>query len=346
MAKVDNHMPADSPMPEQEGIAADPAPEISVLIVSWNARKYLHECLDSLSRSIIRSCEVIVVDNASADGSASMVAADFPWVRLIQSGANLGFAKGNNLGFAHARGRYVCLVNSDVNVFPGCLDALAEYLDRHPWAGMVGPRILNADLSLQNTCREFPSLWNKFCVVVGLSRMNPAFRFFSSEEMLWFDHQHERKVDALVGCFIMARRAAVDDFGLLDDAFFMYGEDIDWCRRCRDAGWGVMFFPGVESIHYGGASSANAPLRFSVENQRAALQVWRKHRSATACLMFRALLLLHGALRATRELVVASLHRRWDPAGRTRFRAQVACLRELLFPASLFSYGAKNPPGS
>ena len=301
-------------------------PEISVIIVSWNACKFLEECLDSLSRGITRACEVIVIDNASSDGSPEMVAAKFPWVRLVRSGANLGFAKGNNLAFKHARGRYVCLVNSDVNVFAGCVDALADYLDHHPDVGMVGPRILNADRSLQNNCRAFPNLWNKFCVVFGLSRLFPSSSWFSGEEMCWFDHLRERAVDALVGCFIMTRVKAVEQFGLLDENFFMYGEDIDWCRRCQKSGWKVMFFPGVESLHYGGASSANAPQRFSVELQRAALQLWAKHRSGIECILFRFLLLLHCLLRITRELAIAGIRRKWDPAGRLRYDAEKACL--------------------
>ena len=316
--------------------ATDPIPEISVIIVSWNACKFVEECLDSLSRGITRTSEVIVVDNASKDGSEAMVREKFPWVHLIQSGRNLGFAKGNNLAFAHARGRYVGLVNSDVNVFPGCVDTLARYLDEHPDVGMVGPRILNADRSIQNSCRAFPNLWNKFCTVANLSRLFPTSPWFSGDEMHWFDHKHERPVDALVGCFIMTRRKAVDEFGLLDENFFMYGEDLDWGYRCRKAKWQVMFYPGTESIHYRGASSNNDPIRFTIELQRASFQLWAKHRSWLARALYGCLVFVHTALRTAQALGAACLHRGWTPDNRLRYEARKACL------FALFSLNSKE----
>ena len=326
--------PAPSAPPDLT--ATGPIPEISVIIVSWNAYKFLEECLDSLSRGITRSYEVIVVDNASKDGSEAMVRKKFPSVQLIQSGSNLGFAKGNNLAFAHARGRYVCLINSDVNVFPGCVDTLAQYLDQHQDVGMVGPRILNADRSIQNSCREFPSLWNKLCTVSNLSRLFPASPWFSGDEMHWFDHKTERPVDALVGCFIMTRRKAVDDFGLLDENFFMYGEDIDWGYRCRKAKWRVIFYPGTESIHYRGASSNNDPIRFTIELQRASFQLWAKHRSWLARGLYWCLVFIHTALRTGQELATACLHRRWTPDNRLRYEARKTSL------FALFSLNSKD----
>jgi GT2 family glycosyltransferase len=148
--------------------------------------------------------------------------------------------------------------------------------------------------------------------------------------MRWFDYRTERPVDALVGCFIMARRAAVEDFGQLDESFFMYGEDIDWCWRCRRAGWEVAFVPEGRSIHYGGSSSANAPLRFSVELQRATVQWWTKHRGPVACLCLKACLFAQNLLRALREVVNAVVTRKWESAGKIRLQTQLSCLRHLL----------------
>src|SRR5579872_5053855 len=143
--------------------------EISVIIVNWNTKDLLRGCLESLVASApARSIEVIVVDNASSDGSPQMVRAEFPWVELIQSHENLGFAKSNNIGIRRSSGKYICLVNSDIKVLPGCFDALAEYLDTHPAVGGVGPRVLNSDLTLQSSCRRFPTLWNNFCSATGL----------------------------------------------------------------------------------------------------------------------------------------------------------------------------------
>ena len=154
--------------------------EISVVIVAWNAKHYLELCLDSLAKAPPRrTMEVLVVDNASADDTVAMVEAKFPWVKLIKSKENLGFSKGNNVAIRQCRGRYIALVNPDVIVFPGCLDALADFLDQHPKVGNVGPRVFNPDMTQQSTCRRFPTLWNNFCSATRLERLfqgSPVFR--------------------------------------------------------------------------------------------------------------------------------------------------------------------------
>ncbi len=254
--------------------------DVSVIVVSWNASRCLRECLQSLTEGPFQhTLEVIVVDNASTDGSAEMVAADFPQVRLIRNDRNLGFAKANNVGIGQSTGRYVCLINSDVHVLPNCLDRLVEYLDAHSLVGLAGPKILNADRSLQSSCRRFPSLWNNFCESVGLFRMFPRTSFFSTEHMLCFPHDRIVDADVLVGCFWMIRREALESVGLLDEDFFIYAEDLDWCRRCWNAGWRVSFFPEAQAIHYRAASSANDPARFAIEQQRAVLHYWDKYHS-------------------------------------------------------------------
>lgn len=304
-------------------------PDISVIIVSWNASAFLEECLDSLSRGGSRRMEVIVVDNASTDGSPDMVASRFPWVKLIRSGQNLGFSKGNNLGIRQSRGRYLALVNSDVNVLPGCLDRLADFLDEHQDAGMVGPRIMYGDRRQQSTCRRFPGLWNNFCEIFYLNRLFPRSAFFAGEHMFYFPYDRTCEVDVLVGCFILARRQAVDEFGLLDEAFFFYGEDIDWCRRCARAGWKVMFYPGAEAIHYCGGSSANDPVRFAVAQQSARLQLWAKHHSRPARWGQAVLISCQCGIRliAAGLTAVLRLKGRKDPAMLAAI--QRACLREV-----------------
>jgi GT2 family glycosyltransferase len=148
--------------------------DISVVIVGWNAKRYLELCLESLVKAPPRrSMEVFVVDNASTDDSVEMIEAKFPWVRLIKSTENLGFAKGNNVAIRQCQGRYIALVNPDVIVFPGCLDALADFLDENPKVGNVGPRVFNPDMSMQSTCRRFPTLWNNFC---SATRLESAFK--------------------------------------------------------------------------------------------------------------------------------------------------------------------------
>jgi hypothetical protein len=267
-----------------------PAVDISVVIVSWNAKHFLEECLRALADSpTSRSTEIIVVDNASTDGSPEMVEAIFPQVRLIKSDQNLGFAKANNIGICESTGRYVSLINSDVKVLGNCLDPLADYLDQHPDVGNVGPRVLDPDMTQQPTCRSFPTLWNNFCEASALATVFRGSRLFSGEHMCFFPHDRELDVDVLVGCFWMVRKEAFEEVGLLDEDFFIYAEDVDWCRRCWNAGWRVVFFPGASAIHYRAGSSANDPARFAAEQNRAVLHYWEKHHGPIAQLGIRAI---------------------------------------------------------
>jgi len=305
--------------------------DISVVIVGWNAEHYLDLCLQSLAQAPPRrSMEVLVVDNASTDGSVEMIEAKFPWVKLIKSNENLGFAKGNNVAIRQSQGRYVALVNPDVTVFPGCLDALADFMDQNPNAGNVGPRVLNPDMSMQSTCRRFPTLWNNFCSATGLSSRFKNSRFFAGEHMFYFPHDRTLAVDVLVGCFSMIRREALDAVGLLDEDLFMYGDDVDWCRRARNAGWQVVFYPGGQAIHDRGKITAPYPVRFAVAQERSVLHYWTKHHGFWGVLGIRSIMLFHHALRYT----FAALSGLFDSGGGapSDVRKQVsgACLRELV----------------
>lgn len=271
---------------------------ISVIIVSWNARDYLLQCLASLrSEAGSYPMEIIVVDNASTDNSPELVENLHPEVMLIRNAENLGFAKANNIGVRASTGDYLCFINSDVRVLPGCLASLVRYCEEHPETGMAGPYIIGADGKLQRSCRGFPSLWNMFCRALALDtlfRNNPVFTSYSLNH---WAHDAPRKVDILSGCFWFIPRRALLDVGLLDEAFFIYGEDMDWCRRFWNKGWHVAFVPAGEAIHYGGASSSNAPLRFFIEMQKANLQYWKKHHSRTSVACYLAISCLHLMLR-------------------------------------------------
>ena len=249
------------------------------MILSWNDQKYLEECLHSLENSTkTRRVEIIVVDNASTDGSPDIVAAKFPHVTLIRNAENLRFPKGNNVGMRASRGKYVYLLNSDVKVLPGCMDALADYLDAHPDIGMIGPRILNGDMTHQSSCRRYPTLWNNFCVMSGLAGAFKSSKIFCGEHMFYFKGDKLIDVDVLVGCFWAVRREAIDEkFGMLDEGFFMYAEDLDWCKRCWEGGWRVVFYPEAQAIHYRGGSSAKKdPVWLALTQQRSVLRYWKK----------------------------------------------------------------------
>ena len=305
--------------------------DISVIIVGWNAKHYLELCLDSLAAAPPRrSMEVIVVDNASSDGSAEMIEARFPYVKLIRSGENLGFAKGNNVAIRQCQGRYIALVNPDVIVFPECLDALVDFLDQNPKVGNVGPRVLNPDMTLQSTCRRFPTLWNNFCSASGLAPAFKKSRFFAGEHMFYFPHDRTLPVDVLVGCFSMIRRETFNEVGLLDENLFMYGDDVDWCRRCWKAGWQVVFFPGAQAIHDRGKITAPYPVRFAVAQQRSILYYWRKHHGSWGVLGIRSIMISRHLVRYT-VAVLANLARpKRSTQGIIKKQVSGACLRELL----------------
>jgi GT2 family glycosyltransferase len=308
-----------------------PSVEISVVIVGWNARHYLQLCLNSLiTAPPRRSMEILVVDNASTDGSAEMIEAHFPQVKLIKSPENLGFAKGNNLAIRQAQGRYIALVNPDVVVFPGCLDSLADFLDRNPRVGDVGPRVLNPDRTMQSTCRRFPTLWNNFCSAFGMASKFKNSKFFAGEHMFYFPHDRTLPVDVIVGCFSMIRRETFDEVGLLDEDLFMYGDDVDWCRRAWSQGWQVVFHPGGEAIHDRGKITAPYPVRFAVAQQRSVLHYWRKHHGFWGVVGIRSIMFVHHLLRYMLAVIAGLRRTKANAQANVRKRVSGACLRELL----------------
>lgn len=304
--------------------------QVSIIVVSWNARGYLQQCLASI-RQHSPACvlEVIVVDNSSADGSAEMVERDFPEVTLIRAGSNLGFARANNLAMKRAAGSLLALVNSDALVHPGCLETLTDYLDRHPEVGLVGPRVNGGDGKLQRTCRRLPTVWNTTCRTFALDRLFANRWIFGGYEMTELDHETRREVEVLSGCFCIARRAAVADVGGLDERFFFYAEDIDWCKRLSDHGWKLMYIPEATATHFGGGSTNNAPLRYSVEILRATLKYWRKHHGIAGQLACLALLVSHHWLRLMLRAVNRAIGLGASPESRHKFREDVVCLRWL-----------------
>jgi len=302
--------------------------DISVIIVAWNAKHYLELCLESLAEAPPRrSMEVIVVDNASADATAEMVEARFPDVKLIRSNENLGFAKGNNVAIRQCQGRYVALVNPDVIVFPGCLDALADFLDQNPKVGNVGPRVFNPDMTQQSTCRRFPTLWNNFCSATGLATAFKNSRFFAGEHMFYFSHDQTLPVEVLVGCFSMIRCETFDQVGLLDENLFMYGDDVDWCRRCWKAGWQVVFFPGARAIHDRGKITAPYPVRFAIAQQRSVLYYWRKHHGIWGVMGIRSIMLFHHLVRYAVAEAAGLARGKQSAEGDVRKQVSGACLR-------------------
>jgi GT2 family glycosyltransferase len=305
---------------------------LSIVIVSWNAKKFVDECLQSLRTYSRRpDVEVFVVDNASTDGTPELVQASYPEVALVRNQDNEGFARGNNIGIARSSGRYVALINSDVRVLPKCIDRMIEYMESHPKVGMLGPRMLGASGQAGRSYMSAPTLWRYFCRALALDYLFPNSKFLSGYTMPYFKRDRVVEVDILNGWFWMTRREALEQVGLLDETFFMYGEDIDWCKRFRKAGWGVVYFPEAESIHYGGASSARAPVRFYIEMQRANLQYWKKHFSRLSQITYLAIIFIHQALRlAGYALLLAVKSSRADAT--YKIQRSLACLRWIIQP--------------
>jgi GT2 family glycosyltransferase len=258
-----------------------------------------------------------------------MIEARFPWVKLIKSSENLGFAKGNNVAIRQCQGRYIALVNPDVIVFPGCLDALADFLDENPKVGNVGPRVFNPDMSQQSTCRRFPTLWNNFCSATSLATTFTKSRIFAGEHMWFFSHDRTLTVDVIVGCFSMIRHETFDQVGLLDEDLFMYGDDVDWCRRCWKAGWQVVFYPGAQAIHDRGKTTAPYPVRFAVAQQRSVLHYWTKYHSFWGVLGIRSIMLFHHVLRYAFAVFSGLSHSQGSAQSEVRKQVSGACLREL-----------------
>lgn len=301
--------------------------DLSIVIPSWNARDYLIECLASIEETAGRHTrEIIVVDNGSDDGSADAVKSGYPEVRIIRNEKNLGFAKAINQGLRASRGRTIALINSDIKILGDCMDALVSYLDEHAKVGIAGPRVLNADRSLQPSCRRLPSPLNLVAEALGLQNVLPAWGTFMHE----WPHDRDRDVEVLSGCFWIVRREALESVGHLDEDFFIYGEDIDWCRRFADAGWRVRFTPAAEAIHYGGGSSANAPVRFFIEMQKSNLHYWGKHYGRGGRIFFLVILFFHQVLRLPVRAVQYAVFPGRRESSRHKIERSLACLRWLI----------------
>ncbi|MEW6062042.1 MAG: glycosyltransferase, partial [Bacteroidota bacterium] len=236
--------------------------DVSVIIVNYNVREFLNNALTSLQKSLEGfESEIFVVDNASDDGSVETVAKNFPDVHLITNSTNLGFAKANNQALVQARGTYLLLINPDTVVQENTVRELIRFFESHQDAGMVGCKILNPDGTLQLPCRRsFPTPWIAFTKTFGLSTLFPKSKLFARYNLTYLDPDQTYDVDAISGSFMMLRRAVYEKIGGLDETFFMYGEDLDWCYRVKQAGWKVYYVPTTSIIHYKGESTKRSDI--------------------------------------------------------------------------------------
>ncbi|MGQ9466064.1 MAG: glycosyltransferase family 2 protein [Anaerolineae bacterium] len=253
--------------------------DLSVIIVNWNVQDLLRHCLHSIFANWPTSqMEIIVVDNASTDGSAEMVSAEFPDVQLIVNTENRGFPAANNQGLAVARGRYILLLNPDTEVLGDALATLIAFADAHPDVGVVGPQLLNPDGTVQSSRRRFPTLMTALFESTWLQPYAPR-RLLEHYYVLDRPDDAVQDVDWVTGAALMARREAVEQVGPLDEGFFMYSEELDWCRRFREAGWRVVYLPTARIVHYVGKSSEQVLPARHIHFQTSKVRYFRKHHS-------------------------------------------------------------------
>lgn len=306
--------------------------DLSIIIVSWNVAELLHACLQSIeeTRSRLR-LETIVVDSASADDSVAMIRAEFPSVRLIACDENVGFPRGNNIGLTQANGRNVLLLNPDTRVLPRALAAMVAYLDGHDDIGALGPQLLNPDGSVQSSRRRFPTMTTMLFESTWLEGLAPSGIL---------DHYYARDlpdgvtadVDWLTGACIMAPRLVFEEVGGLDEGYFMYSEELDWCRRVKGAGWRVVYLPEAQVVHHTGKSSEQAVTARHINFQQAKLRYARKYHGAGRATLLRVYLLAGYAgqlvVEAGKGLVGHRRDLRWQ-----RVRSYYEILRSGLHPA-------------
>lgn len=246
--------------------------DLSVVIPVRNGKSHLKRCLPSLfAQKALASFEVILVDNSSRDGTLSWIREAYPTLSLLPQKRNIGFARAVNLGLRIAKGRYLLCLNQDTWLYPDALSTLMTFMDRRPEAGIVGGKIFNPDHSLQFSCRTFPSLsqglFHRGSLLTRLFPQNPFSRDYLLSD---WAHDEVRSVDWVSGAFLLIRRQTFEEIGAMDERFFLYCEDIDWCRRAKESGWQVFYHPESRVVHFGGLSYPS--LRSLFEHYRS---MWR-----------------------------------------------------------------------
>ena len=261
-------------------------PDHSILIISFNTCAMTRRCLGEITaEAAAHRAEIIVVDNASSDGSTEMIRGEFPAVRLFESQVNLGFGNANNLALEHACGRFFVLLNTDAFMSPGALARAVEHMERTPQCGLGGGLLVGTDEEEQPSARCFHSVWSDALVMTGLAARFPRSRFFGHADRTWADSSAASKVDWVPGAFSIVRPEALQKIGMFDQRFFLYYEEVDLCLRMKRGGYEVWYWPDVVVTHIGGESSRQlTTLTFSgtssqvvLWRMRSTLMYYRKH---------------------------------------------------------------------
>ncbi|UCC63976.1 MAG: glycosyltransferase family 2 protein [Anaerolineae bacterium] len=302
--------------------------DLSIVIVNWNTRDLLARCLEAVYKTTSKlDFEVIVVDNGSTDGSQEMVRKEFPHVSLIANTNNLGFTKANNQAIRGSQGRYVLLLNSDAFVREHTIEQMVAFLDRHPEAGMAGCKLLYEDGRLQPSCYTFPTLFTEFCIATQLDKLFPKSPVFGQYCMTYWDFDEVREVDVIMGAFMLVRAAAIDQVGLMDERYFMYSEEVDWCYRFREKGWKIYFYPDAEAVHLGGGTTRQVRVEMLVQMYRSRIDFFRKHYGKLSTTLVKVIVGFNCLLRIGPGAWFYLLAN--NPHGRQKYRAFWQLLRAL-----------------
>ncbi len=278
--------------------------DVTVVIVTWNTRDLTADCIESvLSNAGTSLSEIVVVDNASADGTSDMLAERFPAVRCVRNERNHGFAFANNQGAAASSSEVLLLLNSDARLTPGALDAMVEVLARQPRAAVVGARLVNGDGSFQASHSRFPSLLREFLILSGLGRLLYGRHYPSRGPET---ERGPQIVDYVEGACLLVRRQAYQDVGGMDVGYFMYAEEVDLCHALREAGWQIWYQPAARVIHLAGGSSLKRAAEREADLYRSRVRYFRKHHGDVQARILKAMILIatltkqpfHAALRA------------------------------------------------
>jgi GT2 family glycosyltransferase len=301
---------------------------LSVIVVNWNTHDLLAQCLESVyAHPPSDEFEVFVVDNASADGSAQMVRERFPSVRLIKNHENVGFARANNQAIRESRGRYLLLLNSDTSVQPGVLYSMVRFLEEHPQAGAVGPKLLNPDGSFQASCADFPTLLSELLLITGLAHLIVG-PYAPSPRPL--PHEAARPVDWVAGAALLIRRSAIDQIGLLDEGYFLYSEETDWCWRLWQGGWEVWYLPNVAITHCAGASTRKRSATSYEQLYSSKVRFFANAYGPRAAWRLQTMLIVTGCFRLVLWALLSVIRLPVD-GGRpmhTRFQQEIALLKK------------------
>lgn len=301
--------------------------DVDVIIVSWRCLPVLRNCLRSLEEAGTRcSVRTVVVDNASGDETVAAVRSGYPAVEVRENPSNVGFAAANNQVIRASDARHLLLLNPDTVVKPGLIDAMVQFMDARPAAWACGPATLNTDGTPQRPGVRFPSFWNLVCETFFLDRLAPRSRLFGRHRGLYEDPRRARQVDYVQGSCLMVRREAVERAGLLDEGYFMYFEEADWCRRMKDAGGEVWYAPVGEVIHLGAAEPGHFDARRLVHYHRGLLRFFRKHRPPWMGLPLRLLVVVRSLMRIMVWSGVALVRPARRGAALSAIRGYLSCI--------------------